>query len=166
MSGTTSRLALVTLVTLLAATSFVALRPSAAAQDPAGRTLKFFERDEGTRFTHIRNTKTRSRTANSQGDVLAFKSPLVDASGARVGKLGWSCVTTEGNRDFRKSVMTCSGVMTLRDGTLTLQFRLTPRSNTQTGAITGGTGAYANARGVVVAKDTATGSADTITLVD
>jgi hypothetical protein len=38
-------------------------------------------------------------------------------------------------------------------------------SSGHTGAITGGTGAYANARGVFVAKDKRTGTQDTITLV-
>jgi hypothetical protein len=32
--------------------------------------------------------------------------------------------------------------------------------------VTGGTGAYANARGVVVSKDTDAGADDTVTLVD
>ena len=40
--------------------------------------------------------------------------------------------------------------MTLADGTLTLQANTTPNSRTTTGAVTGGTGAYANARGVFV----------------
>ena len=39
-----------------------------------------------------------------------------------------------------------------------------PGRATTTGAITGGTGAYANARGVVVSKAADGGSLDTITL--
>jgi hypothetical protein len=37
---------------------------------------------------------------------------------------------------------------------------------TSSGAVTGGTGAYANARGVFVSKDGKAGSVDTITLAD
>jgi hypothetical protein len=37
-------------------------------------------------------------------------------------------------------------------------------SESTTGAITGGTGAYAGARGVIVSKQTDSGSDDTITL--
>jgi hypothetical protein len=65
-----------------------------------------------------------------------------------------------------KSTATCHGVVALRDGTLTIQFNLSPADRTTTGTVTGGTGAYANARGVVVSKGTKTGADDTIMLVD
>jgi hypothetical protein len=164
---TLERLALVLLAAgLVAAIASLAVRSSASAQNPTGRTLTFSELDRGATFIHIRNTKTKSRSANSQGDVLAFSSPLVDAAGARIGKVQWACTTTIGARDFTKSTATCHGVAALRDGTLTFQFNLSPSAATTTGAVTGGTGAYANARGVVVSKDTDAGADDTVTLVD
>jgi hypothetical protein len=58
------------------------------------------------------------------------------------------------------------GVAALRDGTLTFQFSLIPTASTTTAAVTGGTGAYANARGVVVSKGTKAGADDTVTLVE
>ena len=54
-----------------------------------------------------------------------------------VGKLHVDCVTTTGARDFLKSVLTCTGVMVLRDGTLTLQATVGPAIPTTTGAVTG-----------------------------
>jgi hypothetical protein len=138
------------------------LGPGASAQSPTTRTLTFKEGERGATFVHIRNTKTKQRRANLQGDVIAFTNPLLDAAGARVGELAASCVTTTGSRDFEKSVITCNVVVTLKDGTLTGQANVSPREGaTTTGTITGGTGAYANARGVVTNADTV----DTITLV-
>ena len=60
--------------------------------------------------------------------------------------------------------MTCSGVLVLRDGTLTFQAAFKVSASTVTGAVTGGTGAYANARGTFVSKDDRGNSQDTITL--
>ena len=142
----------------------LALWSSASAQDPGTRTLTFNEREKGSTFTHIRNTKTRSEQANMQGDVIAFTNPLADAAGKRVGMLRVSCVTTTGSRDFMKSTLTCLGVITLRDGTLTIQLDTRPRAAKTTGTVTGGTGAYANARGVIVNTTTRTGATDTVTL--
>jgi hypothetical protein len=142
----------------------VLLGPGASAQ--GGRTLTLTELEKGSTFTHIRNTKTKSPRANSLGDVFAFTYPLADGSGQVVGKLHVDCVTTIGARNFLKSVLTCSGVADLRDGTLTVQANTRPGDATTTGAVTGGTGAYANARGVFVSERARSGSVDTITLVD
>jgi hypothetical protein len=141
----------------------VAFWSSASAQDPGSRTLTLKELEKGSTFTHIRNTKTRSERANMQGDVIAFTNPLTDAAGKGVGTLRVSCVTTTGSRNFMKSTLTCLGVVSLRDGTLTLQLNTRPRAPKSTGAVTGGTGAYASARGVFVATAGKTGATDTIT---
>jgi hypothetical protein len=141
----------------------LALWSSASAQDPGTRTLVVNELEKGSTFTHIRNTKTRSGRANLQGDVIAFTNPLTDTAGTRVGTLHVSCVTTTGSRNFMKSTLTCLGVVSLRDGTLTLQLNTRPRAPETTGAVTGGTGTYANARGVFTATASRTGATDTIT---
>ena len=59
--------------------------------------------------------------------------------------------------------MTCTAIATLRDGTLTAQF-VNGTDRTTTGAISGGTGAYANASGQFVSHATPFGAVDTITL--
>jgi hypothetical protein len=144
--------------------SALLLGPGASAQSSGPRTLTLKELEEGATFTHIRNTKSAPNRSNAQGDVLAFTNPLADSSGRVVGKLHVGCLTTTGARDFMKSVLTCTGVLALRDGTLTMVANTSPGRATTTGAITGGTGAYANARGVVVSKAADGGSLDTITL--
>jgi hypothetical protein len=157
------RLSMLVGILAVAGLAAVALWSSASAQDPGTRTLTFEELEKGSTFTHVRNTKTRSEQANMQGDVIAFTNPLADAAGKRVGKLSGSCVTTTGSRNFMKSTLTCLGVLSLRDGTLTIQLDTRPRAAETTGAVTGGTGAYANARGVFVATATKTGATDTVT---
>ena len=145
------------------ATAGVIFGSGAAAQGPAAGTLTLTELERGSTFTHIRNTPSKNPRSNSQGDLIVFTNPVADASGQVVGRLHVDCVTTTGSRDFSKSVLTCGAVMVLRDGTLTVQATSSPGIPTTTGAVTGGTGAYANARGVYVSKQTGRTSIDTIT---
>jgi hypothetical protein len=157
------------LVTALAlgalAAAALLVGPGASAQSPGGRTLSFTELEKGATFKHVRNTKPKSPRANSLGDVLVFTNPLADASGKVVGKLHASCATTVGARNFLKSVITCDGAAVLRDGTLTWQGSFKVGASTVTATITGGTGAYANARGSLVsATNDRGGSQGTITL--
>ncbi len=135
----------------------------ASAQDPA-RTIAYTELEKGSTFIHVRNTRTKSRRANSLGDQFVFTNRLADASGAVVGKLHVGCATSVGARNFMKSTLVCHGVARLRDGTLVLQATTSPGIATTTGAVTGGTGAYANARGVFVSEAGRGGSQTTITL--
>jgi hypothetical protein len=155
-------LAAILALSALAAAALIG--PGASAQSPGGRTLSLTELEKGSTFKHVRNTKPKSPRANSLGDVIVFTNPLADASGQVVGKLHGSCATTVGARNFLKSVMTCDGVAVLRDGTLTWQAAFKVGASTVNGAITGGTGAYANARGVLVSKEDRSGTHDTITL--
>jgi hypothetical protein len=71
--------------------------------------------------------------------VLAFTNPLADSSGKRLGKVSVGCIPTTGARNFLKSTVT-------------------------NGAITGGTGAYANASGEFTSKQAEGGAVNTITL--
>ena len=138
----------------------------ASAQDPAARVLKLTELEKGSTFKHVRTTKSGSRRANLPGDLIVFTNPVADGSGETVGRLHVQCVTTTGASNFLKSKLTCAGVMTLPGGTLTLQAMTSPGNPTTNGAITGGTGVYANARGVLVSTERRSGGADdTITLV-
>jgi Dirigent-like protein len=161
-----SRLIAVLALPALAAGVIAIGSGSSSAQGPAPRTLSLTELDKGATFTHIRNTKTTSRRANSAGDVIVFTNPVADPSGKVVGKLSAACTTTSGARDFVKSVVTCNGVLVLPDGTMTWQANISLDSRTTTSAVTGGTGAYANARGVVISKQGSNGSQDTITLAN
>lgn len=146
----------------LAAVAF-ASRPAASAQTPAVTTLQFTELDKGSTFKHIRNTKTTHKRANLLGDQNVFTNPLADAAGKVVGKLHAQCVTTVGSLNFMKSKIACSGILVVPGGTLTFQALVNPAAAVA-GAITGGTGAYATARGAFTSVDGQGGTKDTITL--
>jgi hypothetical protein len=156
--------ALLTATTAAAATAAVAVLSGASAQAPASRILTLHELDKGSTFVHVHNTLPKSKQSNLLGDLIAFTNPVTDAAGARVGRLHAQCVTTVGSRDFRTSTLTCTAILHLRDGDLTGQFVDDVGAESATGAITGGTGVYAGARGVVVSRHTDVGSDDTITL--
>jgi hypothetical protein len=155
--------AVAVLLGLLAA--FFVLRSSAAAQDPGARTITIRETERGATFRHIRNTKGASRRSNLAGDVIVFTNPVVDAAGKRIGKTSVSCVTTTGARNFMKSALTCHGVTELPDGSLMMQAVVGVATPVTNGAVTGGTGAYANARGVFTSSDDRSGSSTVVTLV-
>jgi hypothetical protein len=98
--------------------------------------------------------------------VIVFTNPVVDAAGKRIGRTSVGCVTTTGSRNFMKSALTCHGVTELRDGSLMLQAIVGSNAPVTSGAVTGGTGAYANARGVFTSTEGRSGSQTTITLVN
>jgi hypothetical protein len=156
--------ALAVLLGLLAAV--LMLRSSASAQDPGTRTLTLRETERGGTFAHIRNTKGASRRSNLAGDVIVFANPIVDAAGKTIGKSSVSCVTTTGSRNFMKSTLTCNGVTELPDGSLMLQANVRPNAPETSGAVTGGTGAYANARGVFTNSEGSSGSQTVVTLAN
>jgi len=140
------------------------LLPGASAQDPGPRTITLRELEKGATFSHIRNKRAKTARSIAQGDLIVFTNPLADTSGARVGVVHVSCVATVGARDFTKSTMLCGAVARLRDGDLTSQILVRLGRARNTGAITGGTGAYAGARGVITSVDGENGATDTITL--
>jgi hypothetical protein len=159
---TTTRIATLLAATVAAGMGLAALT-SASAQDAPPRTLTLKQLDRGATFIHVRHSRKSSTRGNALGDSIVFTNPIVDTSGKRIGRSHAECVTTVGARDFRKSVLTCQAILRLPGGDLMGQFAVSPTQETVTGAITGGTGAYANARGVFVSNRTRTGSTDTIT---
>lgn len=137
--------------------------PDSEAQAPTTRTITLKEIEKGSKFIHVRNTKTRNRRSMAIGDLIVFTNPLADASGQLAGTLHGDCTATVGNPDFRKGVLTCTVVLSLRDGDLMAQANTSPGRATTTGAVVGGTGGYAGARGIFV-SDSRPGGVDTITL--
>jgi hypothetical protein len=144
--------------------AYLLLGAGASADGPAGTVISLKELEKGSTFTHIRNTASASEKSNLQGDLIVFTNPVAEGSGGVDGKLSVSCVTTSGAQDFTNSVLTCSGVLTLPGGTLTIVANTSPGKSTTTGAVTGGTGTYADASGVYASKEAKGGSLTTITL--
>src|SRR5262245_929329 len=80
--------------------------------------------------------------ADALGNVLTFANPVYDAANAkRVGSDNGYCLRTE-----KRKTWECMWTTFLANGQLTVEGPFSDTSNTQL-AITGGTGAYATARG-------------------
>jgi hypothetical protein len=159
------RLTLGSLVLAVGACALV-LGSSASAQAPA--TLTFKELNKGSTFAFVDSapmSKAKGEQSASLGDLIVFTNPLTDAAGKRVGRLYSHCTTVVAARQANRAAYACEAVVVLGGGTLTVQALLAHAGATVHGTVTGGTGAYANARGTLVSRPTKTGADDTVTLV-
>jgi hypothetical protein len=161
-------LATITAVPLALAAVSVALASGAttAHQDRAadGRTLTFYQGEDPSQtfVDAVPLSPTRDsnspRFRSSPGDHLYFGGPLFTRKGgSRTGRIDFELTALRGQGD--KIVTLLRGTIVLRDGLLTLE-GVYPHAGGL--AVTGGTGAYAGARGVARQDDTGT---DTITLL-
>jgi hypothetical protein len=145
-------------IAALLAAGAVAAGQAAPAQGT--RTLTVFERSE--RFRLIDNPpKLRSPDSlPGFGDAVAFNARLTTAGRRTVGRLYGSGAFAN---DKAQAVIT--GVYALRRGNLDLVIAVKPGYRRAVGAIVGGTGTYAGARGTVTSVALAHGDfKDTITL--
>jgi hypothetical protein len=144
--------------TLTAAAVAAALFGGAAAgaQD-SPRTIELMSVEQGCAAAD------NGRRGEGLGDLQACRGRLRDpASGAAAGRAHWTCVYLGSTR----AGSDCSAVVGLHGGTLQAAGALSHTSATSTWAITGGTGAYAGARGTVrLTQRSATRTAATITLL-
>jgi hypothetical protein len=141
------------------------LGPAASARGAAPLTFK--ELNKGSTFAFVDSapmSKPKGEPSASLGDRIVFTNPLADAGGTRIGRLYLHCTAVVAARQANKASFACEGVIALRGGTLAVQALLPHAGATVHGAVLGGTGAYANARGTLVSRPTKTGADDTITL--
>jgi hypothetical protein len=86
----------------------------------------------------------------SVGDVVVVRDQLLPH-----GTLNQVCTLVNVNGGPFTSDFECTGSITLPDGTITMQGPFAPTKAEQSAAITGGTGAYAKARGEIVVRSEA-----------
>jgi hypothetical protein len=140
----------------------------AAAQAPASQTITFKETNKGSTFAFVDNpprAKNPRRPTFSPGDNFIISNPLVSSSGARVGVLRATCTITQASKNPAHAPTICYGVFSLKAGQLDALVSTTSLEQGVSGAIIGGTGAYAGARGTFKSVTTKTGDNDTITLL-
>jgi hypothetical protein len=144
-----------------------ALFASSTAAAAGTTTLTFKESEKGGSFAFIDNPPKTKQTHNgpvtiSAGDEFVLKNPL-ESGGKTIGNLQAFCIATRTVKGFGKAEFLCNGTFTIAGkGTLTGQ-AINKGGRTE-GAITGGTGSYAGARGTVVSKPGK--GATTITLLE
>lgn len=162
------RLAIRLAVPLAAAGAATAvLAAGSGAQAPTARTITLVEKEQGGAGAFVdaapRARNPRRPTA-SPGDQLVFTAPLHDAAGReRLGTLSAACLIPRATRNPEGASSLCHGVYHLKDGDI-LAGGL-PSGDPTRLAVTGGTGAYAGARGTVTSTEARGGSTTTIELL-
>jgi hypothetical protein len=144
-----------------------AVASSAAAAGPT--TITFQEPEKGSVFHYIDNApKTKpdkhgNPSQISAGDGLTLWNPMV-SGGKQIGHLQAFCWATKTAKKFPNAEWECVGTFVLGTGTLSATARIGPKGTE--GAITGGTGSYAGARGVFVSNESVSPAVTTITLIE
>jgi hypothetical protein len=144
--------------------------PVLAQSSGGGQTLTMHQLNKGSRFDYIdnapRNKNPRRRPVFSVGDQFALASPLADGSG-RIGELRVTCVITKktlAGNSFNPGHPLCSGAFVLKSGAL-FASTVDDGAKETSGAIVGGTGAYAGARGTFTSTTTKAGADVVINLL-
>ena len=161
------------LAPLLACVALGTVVAAPASAEPKGKTttITFQEQEsgKGSSFKFIDNVP-KSKLKHgfplkiSAGDEFVFQNPDF-AEGKRIGRTQVVCVATKTARRFDKADFQCHGTFVFSNGTLTVSAVAGSGSTTE-GAVTGGTGAYAAARGTFASVETGKVSNVTVTLYE
>ena len=124
------------------------LAVSGGAQQPPGETIQLVSKSGTFKFIDVA-PRGRGPESGGAGDQFLFSAVLTTRAGKRVGRLDARCTITKGGA---KTSGVCEGVYALAEGDIHLLARLKPEDDV-TGAVVGGTGRYAGARGTFGSKD-------------
>lgn len=158
----------VAVLAVLVVVAVVVALPVLSASGQVAQTISFKEVNKGATFHYVDNPPANpknKRPVLSPGDEFVFTSPI---TGGKSGELRAKCTAEKkapaNDTGFSAADPLCTGAFVLRDGTLFASVAEGGAKVTH-GAITGGTGAYANARGTFTSTHTKSGSDDVVTLV-
>jgi hypothetical protein len=155
-------------LTLAAVGAAVLYGTAASPQSPAAspRTIAFTEVENKTPCCIVDaapKSRSKREPMMSAGDQLVFSQKVRDPSGKPIGTLYGDC-TAITKAPLTRARFICDGLYAFTDGTMTATGLGGVGAPSSTGAITGGTGAYANARGTFSSKATKTGNDTIVTL--
>jgi hypothetical protein len=146
MSGRTR----ISLAVAVAAVTVLAVLASSGGAQSGERTIVLTQPAGGFELVDVTPPRT-GRGGTWPGDHLISTHRLVDAAKSPAGRVELVCTAVQGSRSIDRAVFLCTGVAHLADGDLFLGARFRPPrpepANTVRGALTGGTAAYAGARG-------------------
>jgi hypothetical protein len=163
-----ARVGVAATVGAVAVAGIVASGAGASAQNAAAdRSIAFKVLEKGEK-TSLIDVAPKSHTKGvpfvSQGDQLVFVNQLTNEAGKRIGKLSARCSASTAASLFHARFV-CDGFFALTNGTMAFA-TLAGVGTADSGVVTGGTGAYANARGTYTSTVSKHGSQDyTVTLV-
>jgi hypothetical protein len=142
------RLSALTIAGVVAVSAGGVAAVSGGAQEPTGKTIKLVSKGGDFKFVDV-PPKARSEEDARAGDQFALAVPLYSGANKRVGTLDARCTFTKGGKNGRGL---CDGIYTLADGQIHVTARLSNDDDTS-GSVSGGTGAYAGARGTFKSVD-------------
>ena len=147
-----SRFTLFAGILLAAVVGVVVAVATSGAQAPGPPTgsLEVVLRENDARFKFVDNPPLRKE---SKGDMAVITGRLVGTDGSARGRLQAYFVATK-NRNFERAFRgQVSGTLVLSEGDVVLEGVTDDRRDQEPLAISGGTGAFAGARGVAVVTD-------------
>jgi hypothetical protein len=129
------------------AVAALALAGTASAHDH-GKSIKLVEAHTELQPTFV----DTGEPGPSVGDVVVARDEVLRANAAPAGTFRQVCTLVDLAGNPFTSTYECSGSLELTAGTITMQGPFVPAKAEQSAAITGGTGAYATARGEIVIR--------------
>jgi hypothetical protein len=119
--------------------------------------IEFKEPEKGGTFAFIDQAPKTTFGKHGQpklisaGDELVITTPVLE-NGKKIGQLQATCTATKTSNDFLAAGFECFGTYVLKGGTMVASTTI-GNGKTNEGAILGGTGIYANARGTFVTTE-------------
>ena len=138
--------------------------PAATAQPPHARTFTLVEHAGGLSTVDLPPIADSAAAPPSRGDLVVFAKRLTTPAGKRAGTLRAVCTVTAPRASLESSLFQCDATYVLRDGRLTVATAGAISAPKLTLAVTGGTGAYAGARGEIVSRANGDIARDTVRL--
>ena len=135
-----------------AAALAVAGLSTAAAAPSKARTFSVLESNLQLSAIDLPPTQGTESDPPSRGDMVVFTKRLSTPSGKRAGLMHVVCTVTVPRPSLETSLFQCDGTYALRGGTLAISHGGPISARTLRLAVTGGTGAYAGARGTIVSQ--------------
>ena len=134
--------------TLAAALAVAALALAGTASADAGhghhgRTIKLTEAHPDAQPTFVDTGKP----GPTVGDVAIFRDDVLRPDGSTAGTVRQVCTLIDLVGGPPASTFECTGSLALKEGAITIEGPFTPAAPEQSAAVTGGTGAFATARG-------------------
>jgi hypothetical protein len=126
------------------------LAVTGGAQEPGGQTIKLVSGHCAAKINDVPPRGKGRFPAPGAGDTLTLWCPVTDASGAKLGALNVGGQIAKGGSSFTGIA---TGVYKLATGEIFIASRLTSDLDHVIGAVTGGSGAYAGARGTFTSID-------------
>lgn len=126
------------------------LAVSGGAQAPDGQTINLVTKNFEQKVVDAPPVESNPESIG-RGDRFVLEADVTDAAGTRRGNFDVVCAATRGGRKGR---LVCEGAYSLKEGALYLMtvFKNTGEGDVS-GAIVGGTRAYAGARGTFTTVD-------------